>query len=265
MGQFSRQEASSNFADLWLEDRVVSADAHVKLLWPQFLDLDFTQLSILPTEAANYCRNRRVLDVGCGDGSFLAIVAEHGYHNLTGFDVNETLIKAASLKLPHVEFTVADAAKRWPFEDRSIDVVVASNVAMHLTDQELSAFFTEAYRTLAADGHLYLAVVNFDWAASRYSLQTMHEKLFLRPASSNKLRVDEYVRPAEYIVELAEQQGLASFPVGHGQDVRIEMSEHLSVAQQENVGRKLFTWFLFHKPSELKVFRNPQVLNEQGG
>ena len=257
MGQFSRPEATNNFADRWLKDREASADAHTEMLWPNVLDLEFPELAGLPEEVVDLCRNRRILDVGCGEGSFLRMVAERGYQNLTGFDVNKILIQAASEKLPEGSFKVADAAKRWPFDDQSIDVVVAFNVAMHLTDRELATFFAEAWRTLDTSGHLYLACVHFDWAKSRYPLQRLHENLFLRPASSNKLGVDEYVRPAGHIAHLAIGQGLSPYPVGHGQDVRIQASEQLSLAQQENVGRELFTWLLFHKPSEWATFRDP--------
>jgi SAM-dependent methyltransferase len=67
----------------------------------------------------------RVLDVGCGVGVFLALVAERGAKPF-GLDASEELIAAARRRLPRADLRVGDM-ESLPYEDDSFDLVTGFN------------------------------------------------------------------------------------------------------------------------------------------
>src|SRR5262245_53268802 len=64
---------------------------------------------------------QRVLDVGCGAGVFLGLVAERGAEP-HGIDASEALIALARERLPGTDLRVGDM-ESLPYEDDSLDLV----------------------------------------------------------------------------------------------------------------------------------------------
>ena len=101
------------------------------------------QLSAIPNS---------ILDVGCGGGLFALRLATH-YPNtqIVGIDVSQEAIAFAqehlnrSQPLPHVQFYVPNSPK---LEENSqqFDVVMATLVCHHLSDQELIDFIQQSCR-----------------------------------------------------------------------------------------------------------------------
>src|SRR3712207_4463135 len=100
-----------------------------------------------------------VLDVGCGDGSFLDHLATHvGDPRLhwIGVDYSEhQLAKAAAL--PY-EFHRCDLDDGIPLPDASVDLVHAAEVIEHRTDPDL--LVEECARVLRPGGRLLLTTPN---------------------------------------------------------------------------------------------------------
>ncbi len=67
----------------------------------------------------------RVLDVGCGAGSFLRLVAEHG-GSPHGIDASESLIALAHTRLPNADLRVGEM-EDLPWDDDSFDLVTGFN------------------------------------------------------------------------------------------------------------------------------------------
>jgi SAM-dependent methyltransferase len=68
---------------------------------------------------------RQVLDVGCGVGSFLRLVAERGGVP-QGIDASETLISLAQTRLPDADLRVGEM-EDLPWEDNRFDLVTGFN------------------------------------------------------------------------------------------------------------------------------------------
>jgi len=101
--------------------------------------------------------NCRVLDVGCGNGSLLAMLKRRKptIYGL-GVDIAEEMVAAAKSAYPDMEFHAAEC-EEIPFVDESMDVVTACMAYHHFPD--VAAFAREIWRILAPSGELYIAEI----------------------------------------------------------------------------------------------------------
>lgn len=97
-------------------------------------------------------RPRRVLDVGCGDGTLLAELARAlpGPIELAGADLSPQVVEQARARVPGLSFHVLDLAKG-SLPER-FDLVVCSEVLEHLDDR--AAAFDHLRAMVAPGGHL---------------------------------------------------------------------------------------------------------------
>jgi SAM-dependent methyltransferase len=101
----------------------------------------------------------RVLDAGCGDGSFLDRLARHLARpdiHFTGVDYSEHQLAKAK-RLPY-EFHACDLGVGIPLPDASFDIVHAAEVIEHLVDPDL--LVDEAARLLKPGGHVVITTPN---------------------------------------------------------------------------------------------------------
>jgi 23S rRNA (guanine745-N1)-methyltransferase len=107
-------------------------------------------------------RGARVLDVGCGDGFYLASLA--GRFGLEGFgvDISTAAVDAAAQRYPGQRWIAANGDRRLPFADQSFDCIL-SITARHNPE--------EFHRLLAPGGRLLLALpANDDLAELRQAV-----------------------------------------------------------------------------------------------
>lgn len=96
----------------------------------------------------------RVLDLGCGNGSFSNIIAQQGY-KVVGVEESESGFKEASLNFPDCYFIQASIYEL-PYAEleNSFDIVISSEVIEHLLyPKEL---VKAAKKCLKPNGHLIL-------------------------------------------------------------------------------------------------------------
>lgn len=117
---------------------------------------------------------RRVLDVGCGQGTQLLRLARRGHH-ATGLDSSAALLRdlteAVAAEPPAGEVRVVEGDARELgslFEPRSFDVVLCHGVLMYFADP--APLLAALARVLADDGALSLLVRNGDALAMRPGL-----------------------------------------------------------------------------------------------
>jgi len=107
-------------------------------------------------------RGDRALDLGCGAGTFTAVLAELGADAI-GVEVAEAALSRARAAYPELAFRLVPVDGPLPFEDGAFDLVWASEVIEHVADTE--RWLSEVSRVLAPSGRLLLTTPNHARAA----------------------------------------------------------------------------------------------------
>jgi len=110
-------------------------------------------------EKDNIFEGKTVVDIGCGEAGKTLFYAKHGVERIFGVEVLGKYEEQAN-SLAHklglsdkFEFVTSDAANL-PFEDNSIDIIIANDAIEHVDEPE--RVITECLRVLKRDGRLYM-------------------------------------------------------------------------------------------------------------
>jgi SAM-dependent methyltransferase len=96
---------------------------------------------------------KRVLDIGCGTGAALAVLAREFGCTVAGVDPSPGMLAEARRKLPNRDIRKG-AAEALPFSDETFDAALMMTVVQHV---ERSRAFPEARRVLADRGRFLIA------------------------------------------------------------------------------------------------------------
>jgi trans-aconitate methyltransferase len=67
--------------------------------------------------------NRAVLDAGCGLGGTADYVRQHGWGNVTGFDIDEASVELAKTRFPECTFVASDVGEVGRLWQQSFDLI----------------------------------------------------------------------------------------------------------------------------------------------
>jgi SAM-dependent methyltransferase len=153
-----------------------------------------------------------ILDLGCGDGSALAVAAgPHSAHRFVGIDWSaDALRRARALGLTVVRAGVA--APGLPVADGAADVVIMSEVIEHLVDPDGAV--AEARRVLRPGGELLLSTPNL---AAWYNRGLL--ALGIQPVFSEVSLHGVFGRPGRVVaghLRLFTRRALTGFLAAHG-------------------------------------------------
>jgi len=123
--------------------------------------------------AAGRCEGREVLEVACGAGVGLGLLAARA-RSVVGGDIDETNCEIARQTYEsHPRITVRRLeAEKLPFRDRCFDLLVLFEALYYLTHPD--RFFQEARRVLRPGGLLLISTANCEWTGfnpSRFSMR----------------------------------------------------------------------------------------------
>jgi SAM-dependent methyltransferase len=144
-------------------------------------------------------RTPRILDVGCGTGANLEMLAQFG--DAEGVDVSEDALAFCRARgLTRVKH---GAAERLPYEDNSFDLVTALDVVEHLDDD--AGGLREMRRVLRPGGRALLFVPAFMWLWGVQDDVSHHRRRYTLP------QLTERVRESGFEVERATYANLTFF------------------------------------------------------
>jgi ubiquinone/menaquinone biosynthesis C-methylase UbiE len=104
--------------------------------------------------------NDSILDVACGNGTFLKMLASKNDIKGYGIDISEKMIEAAKEKCPGMIFEVS-GCEHTSFENQKFDIVTVCAAYHHFPD--VKTFAKEAKRILKPLGRLYIADVYYSF------------------------------------------------------------------------------------------------------
>jgi len=133
---------------------------HLMLHYPYYKS-DFESLETRQLNLTDYClshidslENKRVLEVGCGNGIQALYMADSmSPSKITGIDLNPDNISIAlenKADRENIDFTVDDAQKLGTIADNSVDVLLCIESAFHYPQKEL--FLAQVKRVLKPSG-----------------------------------------------------------------------------------------------------------------
>lgn len=109
-----------------------------------------------------------VLEVGCGDGFILELLASLPLTRLTGIELSEKRVERARLRAPTAEVVSGDATQL-PFEPHTFDITIASEVLEHIPRADLAV--AEMKRVTRPGGLVIVTVPNErNWRIGRAAL-----------------------------------------------------------------------------------------------
>lgn len=102
--------------------------------------------------------HHKILDVGCGYGSFVTRLREKKYQAF-GIDTGETEINYAQARVNDTAIFQNASALDLPFSDQSFDIVTLWNILEHVPDYK--KVISEAKRVLKVGGRLFIECPNY--------------------------------------------------------------------------------------------------------
>ena len=128
-------------------------------------------IDILPFE-----KTSRIIDIGCGNGSFLIALKKLGYNNVYGIDLDDDVLEVA--RKHGVSCDNQDALTFFP--DQKFDVVYMSHVLEHLPKEMVIPFVTHVRENILSDKGVYIVKVpnaqsntNCYWAYEDFTHNTL--------------------------------------------------------------------------------------------
>ena len=100
--------------------------------------------------------NRKVADIGCGEGALVRLMARHGA-KIIGVECNlQMLEQARSAKPAGGEFYSEGVGEDLPFDDGKLDLIVFFNSLHHVDMDKQDTAMGEAARVLKSGGQVYV-------------------------------------------------------------------------------------------------------------
>lgn len=137
-----------------------------------FLRLRRFELHRIPASLALLSPGDRLLDLGCGDGTLLAVARARKFKQVYGLDIADVVVERARATcskmlggLEGVHVQTADLNGRLPFPDAMFDAVTLVAVLEHVFDPYLTV--RECNRVLKPGGQLIVEVPNLAWLPRR--------------------------------------------------------------------------------------------------
>jgi len=108
--------------------------------------------------------DRRILDVGCGRGGWLAMLDDFGarHENVAGIDLDPSRLEDAKRQFPKMDLRAGDAAQL-PWETGTFDLVLQSVVFTSILDRAVRVMVAREMRRVLASGGALL------WYDFRYN------------------------------------------------------------------------------------------------
>ncbi|MFY0643699.1 MAG: methyltransferase domain-containing protein [Bacteroidia bacterium] len=150
-------------------------------------------------------KSQKLVDLGCGFGSFLSAAKSNGYHNVEGVDLSpEQVAVAHELGLTEIKNESIDA-----YFERSAgaDCIVGVDIIEHFSKDELMDFLTKCKKHLNKGGQVIFRTPNMDATmASVYAFADISHEVFLNKSSALQIMKSAGFKNVEVLPSLIWNQ-----------------------------------------------------------
>lgn len=159
-------------------------------------DLD----QIIIKKYMNLYSNKIILEPGCGTGKNTIQFLEYA-KSVTSFDSSEAMLKIARKKNKknNVCFLKHNIRKKWPFQDKTFDIVSINLVLEHI--KKIKFVFKESYRVLKENGIFILCEI--------HPIKHLEggQARFKDPKTMNVIKIESYYHSQKEYFFLANKVG----------------------------------------------------------
>lgn len=116
---------------------------------------DLDRLAVI--QISQRYKGKRIIEIGCGTGKNTKLLSEIA-SSVHALDFSSGMLEMARKKLnnkDNVKFIIADIRQKWPFDDKSAEVIICSLVLEHIKNLEF--IFSEANRILMNSGEFFIS------------------------------------------------------------------------------------------------------------
>ena len=134
-------------------------------------------------------KNSRIIDLGCGDGKILDLLALCGYKNLTGIDIQDIAINKKQLSYNFEKIDVISYLSK--LEPVSVNFFILTDVLEHMSQDDALKLLQEVNRTLKKDGAFIIRVPNMSsFMGLQVAYGDLTHKIFFNMSSLNQILLE---------------------------------------------------------------------------
>ena len=111
----------------------------------------------LAIEVSGNHKNKKVLDVGCGDGFFVNYLSKKGFKNVEGLDYSKQAIKLAKERQINKYFFVYDLTQN-KLPENKYDIITLIEVLEHIQPYKINIFLKNILGGIKVGGKLIVTV-----------------------------------------------------------------------------------------------------------
>jgi len=152
-------------------------------------------------------RSAKILDIGCGTGSFLSACKNYGYNNIEGIDVSEEMVKIAN-EFGISEAKCGDLNEFLAGKNGCYDVITGMDIIEHFTKDELMNLLETIKRSLKPYGIAVFRTPNVDAAfGTLYANGDFTHENYLNKNSATQLMLAMGFKDLEVLPSYIEVKG----------------------------------------------------------
>ena len=99
-------------------------------------------------------REAKIIELGCGRAYASCYLMSQGLKNILACDFSEVVIKKLEEEQPHLKTMLFDMVDGLPFEDNSVDIIIADLCLQYFNEKQTKQLIFEIYRVLKPQGYL---------------------------------------------------------------------------------------------------------------
>lgn len=212
-------------------------------------------------------KDKIVVDVGCGEGALVRLMAGQGAH-VTGLEINlAQLAKARATPLVADETYIEGVAQALPMNDASVNVVVFSNSLHHVPVDDQARALAESARVLSLDGMIFISE---PLAEGRYFsvVSLIHDETVVRAKALEAIRAAGHwgLEPVREIF-LLQKNRFTDFDAFRRRQIAVDPVRAPIVVEQEaeiraafeRHGKKGDDGWSFDQPMRINLLRKRAV------